>query len=138
MVGIRDEEYDAETVGQEHWLEPSHFALRGRMALDFDDVLERMAAENNYGLLKHHMDFYQYLADCYEPPLNIFMEMKMKLLADRMGITLKELYPHMIREHADTEGIDTSKALPVVSKAPVTPSEKPELPLPLRKSEGVH
>jgi len=136
MIGVSKEEYDEDTAGQSAWLESQHHGLRDRMTLDFRELLEEMNVKKRYSLSKEEVDFFRYMADYYKTPLEEFMEDKMAELARRQGIQVKELYPRLVRQLAEREGIDTSNGLPRVEKNSITPRDKPERPLPPNKIEG--
>ncbi|KAF1935265.1 HET-domain-containing protein [Clathrospora elynae] len=139
IMGITEEEYDADGLGEDGWLDNQRSGLRGKMSFDFGPLLEDVKLKEQYGIPSNHLAWYREMAedfgyDSVEPYLE-----KQKELARRMGFPLREMVPHIKRKIAESEGWEvdpTDLDTMPIGRKPMTHSSKPKRPLPPNKTTG--
>ncbi len=139
LLGVPDEEYDTDRIGEDGWLDDYRFGMRGKMAFDFGELLKDDKLKNEYDIPSNHLAWYREMAeDDGWDRVEDYLEVQ-KELARRIGIPLRQLVPHMKREIAKKQGWELDPAeldrMPI-GKRPVVSSSKPERPLPANKIDG--
>ncbi|KAF1840365.1 HET-domain-containing protein [Cucurbitaria berberidis CBS 394.84] len=139
IIGITEEEYELERVGETEWLDDLRFGMRGKMAFDFGELLADIKLKEKYDIPSNHLAWFKEMAehdghDRVEDYLDIQKE-----LARRIGIPLKGIVPFFKRELAEKEGWDLDPSeldtMPI-SERPMKESSRPKRPLPSSKTEG--
>ncbi|KAH9863969.1 hypothetical protein J1614_009902 [Plenodomus biglobosus] len=138
-IGVTEEQYATDSVGETKWLDDSRFGLGGKMDFDFELLLEERRLRDKYDIPKSHLQFFRDMAeDDGHDNLERYLDIQVEL-ARRMGIPLKELVPTFAREAGASEGWDVDPSevtdMPTVPK-PLTHSSKPRRPLPPNRTPG--
>ncbi|CAO2657088.1 Nn.00g058910.m01.CDS01 [Neocucurbitaria sp. VM-36] len=141
LVGITEEEYDVERVGEQGWLDDLRFGLRGKMAIDFGELMQDMKLKKKYDIPGKHLAWFRDMADedGYDRDgIEEYLD-KQKELARRIGIPLKKLVPYFQQDLAKEQGLDLDpselESMPI-DERPFTKSSKPQKPLPPNKAKG--
>ncbi|KAH7399683.1 hypothetical protein BKA66DRAFT_406996 [Pyrenochaeta sp. MPI-SDFR-AT-0127] len=141
LVGITEEEYDQDLVGESRWLDDLHFGLRGKMAFDFGSVLKDMDIQKKYNIPRNQLAWHREMAEDFGYPDDRFEDYldKQKELARRIGIPMSGLVRYFKQQIAEERGLELDEAeldsVPVATR-PITHSDKPRRPLPPNKTEG--
>lgn len=139
LVGVTEDEYNDDLVGETGWLDNVRFGLRGKMDFDFGELLNDSKLQNEYEITSNHLAWHRKMAEDYGyDQVEDYLD-KLKELARRNGIPLKEIVPYMKRELAVTEGFELDplelNTMPIQQR-PRTSSSKPRRPLPPGKTRG--
>lgn len=136
LFGVSKEE--CEEMGKDReWLDLHRHGLRSKMTIDMSEFMKDQEIMEIYDISSEHLRVFKDFADDYRNPIDEWM-VKMKQMAERIGIPLQELLPHLLSQTASRAGMpaDAFRDMPPRPSRPITSPYKTEHPLPLGQIAG--
>ena len=136
LLGITKEEYE-ETCKDRKWLDVHRHGLRSKGIINLSGFMKDQEIMETYNISQEHLRLFQDFADDFENSIDEMM-IKMKQMAGRMGLPLKELVPHLLSQTASRAGLSLGATVDLTSipPRPVTSPSRRERPLPSGKIAG--
>lgn len=136
LFGVAKEE--CEEMGKDReWLDLHRHGLRSKMTIDLSEFMKDQEIMETYDISSEHLRVFKDFADDYRNPIDEWM-VKMKQMAERIGIPLQELLPHLLSQTARRAGMPADAVVDMPSRPsrPITSPSKIELPLPMGQVAG--
>jgi hypothetical protein len=136
LLGITKEEYE-ETGKDQKWLDLHRHGLRSKMELDLSEFMKDKEIMETYDISREHLRVFQDFADDFGNSIDEW-RVKMKQMAQGIGIPLRELVPYMLRQMASQAGVpaDAVGDISSIPPRPITSSSKIEKSLPSDQIAG--
>lgn len=136
LLGIPKEESQELRDGE--WMDLHRHGFRSKGKLDLSELEKDVKIMKTYDISDEHLRIFRRFADDYGKSIDEWMVL-MKQMAERKGIPLQELAPHVLREISSSAGLPPAAVTSASSipPMPVTSSSKIENPLPSGKIAGI-
>jgi len=136
LLGITKEECE-ETEKDREWLDPHRHGLRSKMKIDLSELMKDQEIMETYDISPEHLRVFQDFADDFRNSIDELM-VKMKQLAQSIGVSLQELLPYLLSQSASRAGVPADAVGDISSIPPrlITSSSKIEKPLPSGQIAG--
>ncbi|KAM0797691.1 heterokaryon incompatibility protein-domain-containing protein [Usnea florida] len=136
LFGVSKEECE-EIRKDREWLDLHRHGLGSKMTIDMSEFMKDQEIMETYDISSEHLSVFKDFADDFRSPIDEWMA-KMKQMAERIGIPLQELLPHLLSQTASRASmpVDAVMDMPHRPPRPITSSSKIEYPLPLGQIPG--
>ena len=136
LIAITKEEFE-ETEKNRERLDLHRHGLKSKRMLDVSESMKDKEFMEKYDISREHLKVSKDSTDDYRTPIDEWMG-KVKQIAERLGISLQELLPHLKNQIASRGGIPADAVGDVPSRppSPITSSSKIEKFQPLGQIAG--
>ena len=129
MLGVTEQDYNAEISNDREWLDLHRHGMRSKTRIHMGELFKDQEITDTYDIPHEHLRIFQDFAEDFGNSIDEYMS-KMKLLAERMGIPMKELIPHLLGQAGNRAGMAPGTVSSSLPQRPATDPSKPEKPLP--------
>ena len=135
LLGVTEQDYSANISNDREWLDPHRHGMGFKTKIDMGEFLKDEGIMDTYDIPREHLRIFQDFAEDFGNSIDEHMG-KMKLMAERMGIPMKELIPHLLGQAGNRAGMAAGTVSSSLPQRPATDPSKPEKPLPPGKVAG--